>query len=778
MKYFLSIILLVLLNSISFTQSITNGDLEGILGSSSTTFPISDQLPSWQNVDGADPLCMANTFASATPDVHGLMGMPSITAFSGQTFVTGLFGNFVYNTTNPNGVGSQFFDEGIMQTVNGFTPGTTYNLHFHQSPILTDFTANVSGCWDNSGSWEVFIDNTSQGVTTPTITSQPLYSNLIDWEERIISITATNSTHDLKFLPRDDDNNQTMISSGGGPNECIYMAIDSIWIELSNPSLNITGNNTICEGESTVLTASNGVNYSWATTSAPQTIIGTGNTLSVTPITTTTYNVYTTTDTTNFEVIVNEFPNIDIGMDFTLCQTAMIDATIANATYEWQNNSIGSTFTVNQPGTYWVDVTVNGCTARDSVIVNSSPSMLDGGADLQICKGEEFSLHASGLGNVIYTWDNGVLDNVPASINTTTLFTVTATDVNGCILNDTLNVTVHPMVMIDAGQDLTRCDNENVVLTGDGAGTNGSYVWNMGITDGDAFMQTTETATYTLVGTSEFGCTGTDSIKVNIISTPNVNFTTEQPLCSPEITFMNTTNIISSNCNWSINGVLIHSGCADFSYTPQQNNTFDVTLELTTQEGCLIDTVISISPNTEELPLANFSASTFSIFNGEEITFINNSTNATSFSWDFGDGSSLSTTTSPSHLFNLESGNEYEVTLIAYSDNGCSDTTKTNVHVEDDLIYYVPNAFTPDGDEFNQTFQPVFTTGFDPYDYKLLIFNRWGEIMFESKDANIGWDGTYKGSSAQDGVYTWRIEFGILKNDYRKVVVGNVVLLK
>jgi gliding motility-associated-like protein len=94
------------------------------------------------------------------------------------------------------------------------------------------------------------------------------------------------------------------------------------------------------------------------------------------------------------------------------------------------------------------------------------------------------------------------------------------------------------------------------------------------------------------------------------------------------------------------------------------------------------------------------------------------------------------------------------------------------------LIFYVPNTFTPDDDEFNQWFQPVFTSGYDPYSFNLLIFNRWGEIIFESNDSTIGWDGTYHGEIVKEGVYTWKITFKTSANDEHKEVLGSVNLLR
>ena len=78
----------------------------------------------------------------------------------------------------------------------------------------------------------------------------------------------------------------------------------------------------------------------------------------------------------------------------------------------------------------------------------------------------------------------------------------------------------------------------------------------------------------------------------------------------------------------------------------------------------------------------------------------------------------------------------------------------------------------------NQSFNPVFTSGYDPYDYQLLIFNRWGELLFESHNTEIGWDGTYNGIVVQDGIYSWTLEFKETMSDARHSVQGHVNLLR
>lgn len=160
------------------------------------------------------------------------------------------------------------------------------------------------------------------------------------------------------------------------------------------------------------------------------------------------------------------------------------------------------------------------------------------------------------------------------------------------------------------------------------------------------------------------------------------------------------------------------------------------------------------------------------------VEFTNTTSGAVWYEWDFGDLSPISNEENPTHEFNNDESAGYVVQLTAYSEFGCSDSFTVVISVIEELLYYVPNAFTPDGDEYNQTFKPIFESGFDTHDYTLLVFNRWGETIFESHDYNIGWDGTYNGEVVQEGTYVWRIEFGLEYTDARKIITGHVSLLK
>jgi len=196
-----------------------------------------------------------------------------------------------------------------------------------------------------------------------------------------------------------------------------------------------------------------------------------------------------------------------------------------------------------------------------------------------------------------------------------------------------------------------------------------------------------------------------------------------------------------------------------------------------TAGGCdsiaILNLTINPSPLTSFIPSINFFMESPQL-----VAFTNTTVGASSYSWDFGDGS-YSTDANPEHVF-AENTNGQSITLVAESSEGCIGTYNITIEFEVGLVFYIPNTFTPDGDAYNQTFKPVFTSGFDPNHYEMLIYNRWGEIIFETHDVTYGWDGTYafENSICQDGVYSYKITFKNPILDERKVVCGSIILLK
>ena len=357
----------------------------------------------------------------------------------------------------------------------------------------------------------------------------------------------------------------------------------------------------------------------------------------------------------------------------------------------------------------------------------------------------------------------------------TTNYTVTA-ELAGCTSTDLVVVTVNPLPNVDAGNDIYICDGDIVTLSASGAD---SYTWDNGVTNGVPFTPT-QTQTYTVEGNT-LGCLNTDQVDVVVNDNPDVQFEADNLIgCVPqEVNFTNTTGGNVQACEWNIGGV-VYNDC-DVTHVFTQAGCFDVQLTVTSTDGCTSNSVIQDYVCIDGYPDANFSANPSeltSVF--DQTQFTNGSNGASTYEWDFGDGNG-STEVNPSHTYPSEEEGEFEVQLIAISQYGCTDTAYQIINVLEELLYFVPNTFTPDEDDFNETFKPIFTSGFDPQDYTLLIFDRWGEVIFESNNASVGWDGTYGAESSdivKDGTYVWKIEFKTKYDDERKVEIGHVNLLR
>jgi len=207
--------------------------------------------------------------------------------------------------------------------------------------------------------------------------------------------------------------------------------------------------------------------------------------------------------------------------------------------------------------------------------------------------------------------------------------------------------------------------------------------------------------------------------------------------------------------------------------------TYDVTLVVVSPEGCIDSTTFANFLYVKPEPVADFkwSPDPITMFN-TQVLFTNYSTGADTYQWIFQDadpGTSISenvVATFPDGVSGY-----YDVLLIATSDLGCVDSVLRVVPVMPEVLIYAPNAFTPDNDEFNQTWK-VYMEGIDLYDFELLIFNRWGEVVWESHNLETEWDGTYKGKVMPSGAYKWTIHAKDLLNDGQYEYGGDIFLIR
>ena len=201
------------------------------------------------------------------------------------------------------------------------------------------------------------------------------------------------------------------------------------------------------------------------------------------------------------------------------------------------------------------------------------------------------------------------------------------------------------------------------------------------------------TTTYTFTPSAGI-CATTQTM--SIIISPIITSTTSKVLCVSELPFL-----------W--NGIS-YNGAGMYSYYTETAGGCDST--------AILNLSISPTPLTSFIPSINLFTESPQL-----VSFTNTSVGAATYSWDFGDGA-FSSDDNPEYLF-ANNSNGQTITLEAVSSEGCIGSYQITIEFEEGLIFYITNTFTPDQDEHNQTFRPIFTSGFDPYNYEMLIYNRW-----------------------------------------------------
>ena len=378
----------------------------------------------------------------------------------------------------------------------------------------------------------------------------------------------------------------------------------------------------------------------------------------------------------------------------------------------------------------------------------------------------------------IFTVDGGI---TPGDY----VFEYLVTSVEPCIDDSaTFTVTVIAIPTVSAGPDQSICIGDETVLAG--AGTPATYVWDPAtVIDGVPFTPGVGTITYTVTATDLFGCVNTDDADIVVHPLPVISFVaSEIQGCTPfETEFTITSDVDIATTDWFFGDGDIATGVVlpNITHTYLFGGLYDVRATVTDIYGCVSSVEYTDYITVEDQPIAAFTMSPQSVFTSNTmVEFTNESLYASDFIWDFGDGSPFSNEVDPIHFFPNDIGDVYyPVQLTASNYLGCADSVTMYMNVKGIIIFYIPNTFTPDGDQFNQTFLPVFESGFDPYDFHMVVYNRWGEVVFESFDATAGWNGAYgSGGLVDDGVYTWAIDFKELHTDKRHEHRGHVTMLK
>lgn len=343
--------------------------------------------------------------------------------------------------------------------------------------------------------------------------------------------------------------------------------------------------------------------------------------------------------------------------------------------------------------------------------------------------------------------------------------------VPGCADTIQQNITVYQPLSVAFSHNDSLCITNNS-FNFDGTVTGPSittYAWNFGTTANPSSATTVDVSnvvysnfgTYPVTLTASFlQCSETASSSVFIYREPVIGFELLDGLpCAPfHAQFVSTSQADAPILYFWDFGDGGTSNLANPTHIYPNPGQYTVTLKIITTKGC-IDTLtlekiglVIVHPS----PTAKFDVSRHrATICDANIDFIDQSSGALTIAYLFDDienaGDSIA---NPSYTYQTD-GMHYPL-QIATNEFGCKDTSRNSLFIEP-FIVYIPNTFTPDGNEFNNYFNAVLAL--DPVEWEMRIFNRWGEELFVSYDPTGFWDGTYEGLAAQDGLYIYKVTY-------------------
>jgi len=452
------------------------------------------------------------------------------------------------------------------------------------------------------------------------------------------------------------------------------------------------------------------------------------------------------------------------------------------------DTALNTSHTFTAVGTYTVTLyatdSLGVCVYLDSskLVINVGlPPVLQMAQTNNLCFGDaNGSATVTGTGGLLpyaYLWTAGSQTTNTATGLTANNFTVQVTDSIGCISSETVTIT-EPTPIVGGVVNTTNVSckgGADGTATANATGGTGiiTYSWNTNPVQPGPVATGLAAGSYIVTMIDSNGCMITDT--ADIIDPPGMTLTSTTTLCGCGLT--NGTALINSS-----------GGSTPYTYlwltSPVQTSALATGLAIgsysvvvTDSKGCLEIYTTSISGSGP--PTANFNFSPTEVsYLDPVVSFYDLSTgNPFFWSWNFGDPNSnlnnISPYQNPNHTY-ADTG-YYCITLIVFdSTKVCSDTVVKCLKIEPEFTFYIPNAFTPNHDGKNEMF---FGYGTYIKEFNMLVFDRWGNLIFESNDINKGWDGRVQGGSSgefvQEDVYVWKVSIIDIK-DQPHSYIGHV----
>jgi len=670
---------------------------------------------------------------------------------------------------------------------NQFSPNYTYP---NSGTFNTSLIVSVSGtsCRDTlsrvvnirANPQALFlVDNSCQGVVTNFIntTQLPNWQNSTQYLWNFDEGGATSLLTSPNFVYSTEGlfNPTLTVSISDGNLTCVSEISNPVNI-YPNPGVIFLSQPTGCVGDtiqftnlSTISSSSEIINYVWD--------FGNGqlsNLISPSIVfSNSSLNTVTLTATSDFgcsrnfqnQILINPLPNIT-STNNSMCQGQLANLTAQGSVfYNWtpsntllsSNSSVAVSNAIQTTVYTVVGTDINGCSnsSQSIMTVNPTPQIIVNGGE--ICQGNSIQLTAFGANS--YSWSpvvglNSVnTQNVTSTPPGSVTYTITGTDINGCVGTGFANVIVNenPIVSVNSG---SVCLGKSITLNASGAA---NYFWSPAVflntnSGSEVISSPNSNVDYTVIGIDQNGCRDTSYSNIVVLPLSTVNFTPNQDQGCPPLTteFFELVTDSLINLTWSF-GDGTYSNQSNPVHTYENSGTYYVSLEVTNQYGCKSESNFISLVNVYPEPTANFSV--FSPILDEMNPFVNTinySIGSTEYSWNFGDGN-FSNSFEPNHRY--ENAGDYLIDLIVQNEFGCKDTASVFVTIKPVFTFFIPNAFTPSR-KLNEVF---FGKGTNYKTVQMQIFNRWGERIFEQTSSQPPiWDGTYKGEDCQIDVYVYQ----------------------
>lgn len=567
---------------------------------------------------------------------------------------------------------------------------------------------------------------------------------------------------------------------------------DSVIIYTHNVSPLIISNDTLlCKGTQTTLQVSNGFNYNWGNSA----LVSCNTCQTVTTNIDTTHTYYVTANDANgctlqdsVKIYIVPLPKGLASIDTAICEgtSATLSAFAeTSVNYLWLPDSSSSPTIIVSPlatTTYYLQAkTTLGCSILDSVtiIVNAQPviSVTDSFA---YCTGQQVSLQLDTA--LLYTWlpTDGLscsnCSNPTIQADSTTEYFITIATEAGCIFNDSINVTVFPLPTVSVSQQQKICKGDIINLSASSpTAIAANWMPMIGLNNSTGFnviAQPDSTINYKVIVVDSNGCYASDDILVTVAYKVQISMDSMLQTCQGNSLILSPT-IISDGAgaityNWLPENKFMMNHVAQQTFQPNEDGSYMV---IVSSGNCIPDTQ-RFNIDVHENPRVTLSGPAH-VIAGDSFNIKATAVGGNNFTWHYNDTTLQNNNATLTH--SIISPTTYKVTLS--NSDGCIDTASINVRViarcGDDA--FIPNAFTPNGDDANDKLciRSLELTGIRIF----RIFNRWGELIFETTDINHCWDGSFKGKLLNPDVFVYYAE-GTCGNGQVRFIKGNVTLIR